>query len=704
MSVELEALIANLYIVGGRAISAAPPGALMQRAPRRSPRARAQDTFFALLDISGKARAPAPLYEQLVRVAADSYFRAKGTMTSGLREAIEAVNEALMAHNHKFGVAYQAHLVCAALRGGEVYLARVGACQGFLQQSGEVSAFPPDLSALESTPLGLRSRPPIALNRYTVAPGDVLILTDKTVAATDGAKRDAALRAAGAAELVAALKPLVVHAAQKSAMAMAAQLLAPEQIAETVERKEAVKPEASHAVGTGLTARLPKVDVDLRGGLHALKRNLALGVALLAALANRLLDQFFPEPADDDASGAPVSTSLAAGLTIFIALVVGVVMVGLFLRNTGRDRCDDFIRLTEEETAQAKELTGHNTEAREAWLAVKVHLEQALEVCPLSDPRPAQALEEARGFIDEYDQVVRPRPPVTQLRSYPSGALLHGPVIHAPDIYVLDMTNVAIYRDQLTESGVQVVEANTKPVLGKGDTVDGYVIERLVDIEWMAQGPVRSRSVIVTLEPTQGVMIAYSPTLLPTATLLVGREAWVEPIAITAWGGNFYILDAGADQIWRYRIAPGTGDYTDPPERYFDTLVTNPDLAGAIDLAIDDQGNVYILFDDGHVDKYIGGEAQSFSLDTLPVPPVEMRAMYMQSNARAQSLYLVDVGNESIFETTLLGKFAYHFRAANEEAFEDLRGVCVYSGPEGDSVYVLANNGLYHFNKPGMAQ
>ncbi len=727
MSAELEILTATLYIVGGRALHAAPPGALVQAAPRRTSRARAQDTFFALLTLSGEVRTPASVYEALVRRAAETYFKSTGTVTASLREAILAVNADLMERNRQSGAGHRAHVACAALRSGEVYVAQAGACASWLQQSGAVEIFPEDPADLQSKGVGVGTSPDVRLTKYTVAPGDMFMLSEAALAGSVRAKVEAALKSDTPAAVVETLKPL----AGDSASALVVQFVAPGQApvieapapTEAEAAKEPVpkappkkEPVAARTPTTG--PKLPeRITLSRAGGrlrdlgaaagdaarnlevgrwLRTAGAALATGVARLAANLNRLLDVFFPEPTEEDA-GPRIPTPLAAGATVLIAVVVTVVVVGLMLRNYGRDSCEDFVLMAEEEAALAKTLTGHPQEAREAWEAVMLHLSQAGEVCPPTDRRPAEAMDEARGFIDEYDQVVRPRPAVTRLRTFPAGAEIVAPVLHAPDIYTLDVQNAALYRDQLMESGYQLLEENSKPVLKQGDTVEGYAIRRLVDIEWLEEGSVRTRNVLVTLEPTSGLIVAYSPTLPTQAIPLAGWEQWQEPVAISTWGGNIYILDASADQIWRYRVAQDTGDYTAPPERYFENLNTNPDLAGAIDMAIDDQGNIYVLFGDGKVSKLWGGEAQEFNLIGLPIPLKQARSMYLDSGPFAQALYLVDAGNESIFETTLRGNFNYHYRPANPETFKDLRGIYVKAGA-GD-VYMTANNALYYFNK-----
>ena len=54
---ELEALVGYVFVVGGRAVSATPPGALVELPPRRHQRGREQDTFFTLVTAAGTPQA-----------------------------------------------------------------------------------------------------------------------------------------------------------------------------------------------------------------------------------------------------------------------------------------------------------------------------------------------------------------------------------------------------------------------------------------------------------------------------------------------------------------------------------------------------------------------------------------------------------------------------------------------------------------------
>src|SRR5262245_23363605 len=99
MPVEFEALVGHLYVVGGRSISAAPPGALVEVAPKRAARGRELDTFFTLVFPSGETVAPAKFYEQMAVLGADRYFGSSGSVTAGLRAVFNSLNDNLTEHN-----------------------------------------------------------------------------------------------------------------------------------------------------------------------------------------------------------------------------------------------------------------------------------------------------------------------------------------------------------------------------------------------------------------------------------------------------------------------------------------------------------------------------------------------------------------------------------------------------------------------------
>ncbi|MEO8391779.1 MAG: hypothetical protein ABI700_02200, partial [Chloroflexota bacterium] len=85
MPFEYEALVGYLYVVGGRSISAPPPGTLVEIAPKKAARARELDTFFTLVIPSGETVAPAAFYEEMARKGAEQYFNSTGSVTAGIK-------------------------------------------------------------------------------------------------------------------------------------------------------------------------------------------------------------------------------------------------------------------------------------------------------------------------------------------------------------------------------------------------------------------------------------------------------------------------------------------------------------------------------------------------------------------------------------------------------------------------------------------
>jgi hypothetical protein len=170
-------------------------------------------------------------------------------------------------------------------------------------------------------------------------------------------------------------------------------------------------------------------------------------------------------------------------------------------------------------------------------------------------------------------------------------------------------------------------------------------------------------------------------------------DLWSKPVAISTWRGNLYVLDPGANQIWRYR--PVGFAYPDPPENYF-ASDEQPDLSKAIDFGIDVTGNIYIFFSDGVLKKYTAGTEQRFGLNGLPDNQSLQSgsAMYVDTDSALPAIYLLDSVDQSVYQVTLSGVFKYRFRADDTNTFRDLNGIYT----DGGNVYVAAGPMLYYFS------
>jgi hypothetical protein len=205
---ELEALVGHVFIVGGRAVSATPPGALIETPPKKPPRGREADTFFALVTPAGTGQGQANLYTQLAQTAAETYFRNGGGVTSGLREALNAANGVMSEHNRTNGMSLHAGMTCFVLRGHEIYTARTGGCILLLNQGEDFIAYPDDLHddyVLTGPPLGYGTALDIKLSRHSVEPGNVMTLANMDLSKAD---REALIAAHSVGGLQASLEAI----------------------------------------------------------------------------------------------------------------------------------------------------------------------------------------------------------------------------------------------------------------------------------------------------------------------------------------------------------------------------------------------------------------------------------------------------------------------------------------------------------------
>ncbi len=676
----LEALVGYLFVVGGRAIGAAPPGALVELPPRRAQRSREADTFFALITPHGKTHLTADIYEGLTHLAADVYFRSSGSVTSGLREAILAVNDRIL----EIGQPCTLNMICAVLRSDEVYVARTGESVCVMRQSGDLAYHPEQPS--DSMPLGATDSPEIKLLRCEVAPGDLMVLCDNALACVERAALNAALAAPDLVPILELLRAL----ARKDTQALIVQFATPETPDPTPipkPRQSAPAPEAAPAESSAEPA--PPI---------AQRAALAAGRALgsFAKGLNRALSRLLPEPSETSAPRIP--SMLAAILAILIPIAVVFVMVALQLSQFDLTQFEQMVREVEAAARQAELIDLENEHvARTVWLGI---LERVAYVETTSgranDPTLKRIQAKAQGILDRFDKITRRTP--TPLRNFGEGARLVNPIIRGgADVYTLDVSRSAIYRDTFAPELGVLITRNTQPVVQRGQAVGAFSVREVVDMVWLAEGGVQRANVLAALD-TQGILITYSPTFAPaTAQRLPGADLWGKPIALATWRGNLYLLDPEANQIWRYR--PLGNSYPNPPEEYFDGEV-RPDLSTAVDFGIDPSGNVYIFFADGQLRKFTSGIEQRFALSGMPGGGLKSgRAMYLDGDSPLPSIYLLDAADQSIYQVTLSGAFRYRFRATDPNLFRALSGV--YANR--DNIFVASGGVLYHFSIADLA-
>jgi hypothetical protein len=214
-----------------------------------------------------------------------------------------------------------------------------------------------------------------------------------------------------------------------------------------------------------------------------------------------------------------------------------------------------------------------------------------------------------------------------------SPVLLRSPVFVGDALYVLD------------KLGDRVQQAALAPTQGGGGApapttlalLRGPGRRSLSALFWMPRGATWTRDSLLALDDGHNLQ-ELVPGAEARAVPLRGGADWGSLQAARGFGGNLYVLDPRANQVWRYV----------PTDNGFDSerrgALPSLDLRDAVDLLVD--GDVYVLLRTGRVLKVVSGRSVPFSLDGLDRPMTNATAL--AGGGANRHLYVADPGNRRI--------------------------------------------------------
>jgi hypothetical protein len=705
MAFELEALVGHLYVAGGRTIKTSPPGALCEVAPKRAARGRETDTFFVMVLPSGNV-APNTFYEQMALMASERFYSQGGSVTSALRHVYNTLNNSLYEHNHSGHKHYEANIITAVLRGEELYVARTGACAMVLWQDGEMQSYPEDLTredALFQPPLGVQPIPDVQMTSFDVKKGSRMLLSDASIAEMTRANIRNGVQAEDLETLLDDFKARVSLQIQM----MAVEFVPPDEpvlmpavtgestavlsaeIAATRARTSAREAEASRNKPNPLQARAKQ-------GVISTSRTSG---HILRTLGDLMQTLFGKKQQDDEKQRS--SWLVTAAVVGFPALILLIVMLS-WVGGVGQTAFEECVQRAVDAGNIARGIDSSNTESVvTAWRGTLQIIENDCDTLrpEHNDPTLQSLREEGRQTIDGINQISRRS--VTPVATLPvDGANIKTLVIQGLDMYALDDVNDLVYRMQLDGDDLAVVgQAQPVTSMRSGASVDGLGVGALIDIAFDS-----ANNQIVALAEN-GVLVSCPPRFINEceAQRILASERWQNPTKITIWQGNLYVLDVGARQIWRYQ--PSGGSFASPPTEYFTGSIRPAFLQNAVDFAISEnsttRGRVYVLYGDGVLTPYYGGEALDFRFlgfrDGQAPEQVTTQAMYLSDNPTDPGIFLVSRPTRTIYKTTLGGTLASTFRVTDEALFERLNDVVADSGQ--GIVYAASGNTIFAFRQ-----
>lgn len=157
-----------------------------------------------------------------------------------------------------------------------------------------------------------------------------------------------------------------------------------------------------------------------------------------------------------------------------------------------------------------------------------------------------------------------------------------------------------------------------------------------------------------------------------------------ETPAIASYGNkNVYALDKQKDQVMKYtKSFSGFSQGTS-------WLKAKTDLSDAISLAID--GSIYILFDDGHIEKFLSGIKDDFGPLDLEKPLSHPTKIV--TSEKLSGVYVLDPENRRVLVLSKTGKFEQEWTSDNFQNAHDI----VVDEQKGIA-YVASGTKIYSFS------
>jgi len=186
---------------------------------------------------------------------------------------------------------------------------------------------------------------------------------------------------------------------------------------------------------------------------------------------------------------------------------------------------------------------------------------------------------------------------------------------------------------------------------------------RLVDIAWATNNDSRWRTEGAVMFGEQGVY-EYSSATTRAAPRTIAATDDARPARVVAgeiYNSTIYLLDAEVGQIWKYTV---DGQQLQSAQPYF-RAAFEP-LKGAVDLGID--GAVYVLTQNGAVQKFFNRAPQPFAITGLPEPIGRPAALVVTGgDPERGNVYILDAQAGSIFEFDKKGVFLRQYRGDGDE-------------------------------------
>ena len=735
---ELQAVTGQLYIVDGvmQTVDAntAVPGILVQPPPSRAHRSRSHDFLFVHLTLSGNPEETAVLTQDLLDLISQKFYATSGSLTAALRGAIMAANQTLLKRNlTSKETVREGGITCVVLRQDELFSLQSGETLALLGHNFGIERLPP--KPLDHiTPLGRTSGLDIRYDHHRLQSGDLLLLADPRISHLP---TDSFSDALVDTDIESGLDALIDIVADESARLLMiefnddslldlpdvvqprpreGQIVAPtpqpRRDPNAVPIPTAAGERRPQPVRAGQPApakdnirTLPAIDREQvettarRAGSQA-----ALGLSTFTAWLVDLLSRLRPpRTADITQEEEPTSLAWPMIIAILIPIIIAVIVSGVYLERGQVQRMADIRTEMSQLISQADQAGGDVALARQFYnQALALAVEAETELRP-GDETVAQLRSIARERLDELDDITRlsARP----YYEFSEGTALTHVVLRDGfngGIFILDKGNGLVYEQETDETYLNPLTLEPEVKLFNGQAVSTGAVGSVIDMFWRPAGSAVSRDGLAMLD-SNGALLTYQPNLDSNyAVTLDLASEWQAPIAIATFDERLYILDIGAQVIWKY--FPNGDDFLANAEDRVLFFADDADLNQVIDFDIYSQdGGLILLYRDGRIRYYdtrssrLEWDESDVLANGLLTPFVSPTAVEIVGRGLNASIFVADPGSGRIVQISRpTGQVLAQYRATGpngEELFSQISDFAIAETPL--RVFVTTEQTLY---------
>lgn len=700
---ELIGITAQLFFVDGVAQDVEPiPGLLAQTAPPKSARGRERDYLFAHLSLSGPPDEAAALAHEFIGHLSQEYYHSTGSVTAALRRAVLDMNERLLYHNVDNHRAVAGALTAAVLHGDELFTLQAGEALAYLGHNFGVERLPA-MSSSPPTPLGRSAGLDIRFAYHKLQVGDMLLLADPRLASLNGTTLapvlvdteiesglDALAEVVGydtarlllvefADEIPASLPmKLVPQSARRGARPKPpapVQVVTPAVPAPSSEPMPTAGPKRDPGLPPLRTAAGPAissatVETAARQAAATSARGVSSATDWLAGVVGRLA------PSDgDEEEESRMNWALPTAIALIIPIIVTGIVFGVFLQRGNVEELGRIKQDMVEQLVVAEAIVGDPAQSRAAYEAVLALADSAEALRP-GDGEVARMRFEARESLDRLDDV-------TRLIAAPFGTFHEEANLHDIALgsttdggyYVHDQAGNQILFKATDETYDSLRSGEAELIAFSGQAVGTEIMGPFVDMLWRSDGSADTRAGLTMLDRT-GVLFTYYPNLGDIRAVPLGfSSTWLNPVALSTYGGRLYILDSGAGQIWKYFPA-GEGFEQNPDDT---AIFFGPEagLQQAVDFDLySEDGSLVVVYNDGRIRYYdtrsgrIQWDETTLLQNGLTVPLVAPVAVQLVGRGLNASVFVLDPGSGRVVQISRGGTVLAQYRALDAEGGE----------------------------------